>query len=65
MTFHDLRCAQRTERPTIVVFDRGLLDCKAYMPSEKWLEAVSELDRELRGPQRPLGSMTEEHLRAR
>ena len=57
--------AARTERPTIVVFDRGLLDCKAYMSSDMWDLAVAELDNELRGHSRPQGSITEAHMRAR
>ena len=39
--------AARTERPTIVVFDRGLLDCKAYMSVEMWQAGVAELDAEV------------------
>ena len=61
--FTDL--AARTDRPTIVVFDRGLLDCKAYMSADDWTLGVNELDHELRGPGRVEGSVTEDHLRAR
>lgn len=61
--FTDL--AAHTERPTIVVFDRGLLDGKAYMSDEMWASGVKELDNELRGPGRAIGTMTEEHMRQR
>ena len=45
--------AARTGRPTIVVFDRGLLDCKAYMSAEMWEQGVAELDVRARVPFSP------------
>lgn len=38
-----LRLAQITGRPTIVVFDRGVLDGKTYVCDEDWARILSEL----------------------
>ena len=37
--------AASTGRPTIVVFDRGMMDPKAYLSAERWEQAVRELAR--------------------
>jgi hypothetical protein len=50
--------AASTGRPTIVCFDRGLLDCKAYMGEALWQRAMTELDEEL-GMGRPTGAISE------
>jgi len=36
--------AQSTGRPSIVVFDRGLLDGKGYMSSEQWQGILASID---------------------
>ena len=38
-----LRLAAATGRPTIVVFDRGLLDGKAFCTNAEWSEIVAQL----------------------
>ena len=50
--------AAKTGRPTILIFDRGLLDCKAYLTAEEWGELVS-------AQQDPRGSLSEEYMLAR
>lgn len=44
-------------RPTIVVFDRGMNDCKAFMSEEEWPLALAELNKEL--PNGPAGRITD------
>lgn len=36
--------AASTGRPSIIVFDRGLLDCAGYMPEEMWKRVLDEVD---------------------
>lgn len=36
--------AASTGRPSIIVFDRGLLDAKGYMPEETWKRVLDEVD---------------------
>lgn len=38
-----LRLAQITGRPTIVVFDRGVLDGKTYVTEPEWARILAEL----------------------
>ena len=60
-SFTDL--AASTGRATIVVFDRGLLDNKAFLDDEAtWQRAVAELDDEMRRDDRPRGSINEQYL---
>ena len=55
--------AASTGRATIVVFDRGLLDNKAFLDDEAtWQRAVAELDDEMRRDGRPRGSINEQYL---
>ena len=59
-SFTDL--AASTGRATIVVFDRGLLDSKAFLDDEgMWQRALAELDDEMRRD-RPRGSLDEQYL---
>lgn len=53
-----------TGRPTIVVFDRGLLDCRAFLSEENWQRGVRELNKELTNG-RPEGSITAEYMHQR
>jgi len=48
-----------TGRPTIVVFDRGLRDCRAFMSEDEWPIALAELDKEL--PNGPNGRITDDY----
>lgn len=61
-SFSDL--AGSSGRPTIVVFDRGMLDCKAYLNDDAWERALAELNRELTNG-RPVGSITDGYLHQR
>lgn len=56
--------AGSTGRPTIVVFDRGALDVRAFTNQEEWSGAVAELNQELTNG-RPAGSITDAYLLAR
>ena len=53
-----------TGRPTIVVFDRGLLDCRAFLTEENWERGVRELNKELTNG-RPEGSITNGYMNQR
>ena len=55
--------AGSTGRPTIVVFDRGLRDCKAFMLNEEWEAALVELNSELANG--PAGRITNEYTHQR
>ena len=57
--FSDL--AGSSGRPTIVVFDRGLMDGRAFMTDEMWKRGLDGLNRELTGG-RPAGSINEEYM---
>jgi len=35
--------ARQQEGDTLIVLDRGCLDCKAYMPEDEWAEVLKEL----------------------
>ena len=56
--FSDL--AGSTGRPTIVVFDRGLRDCLAFMAEGEWPRALAELNSEM--PNGPSGRITDEYI---
>jgi len=49
-----------TGRPTIVVFDRGMRDCMAFMAEGEWPRALAELNQEL--PNGPSGRITDEYV---
>jgi len=51
--------AGSTGRPTIVVFDRGLRDCRAFMAEGEWPKALEELNDEL--PNGPTGRITDQY----
>ena len=38
-----IRVAKSTGRPSVVVFDRGLLDVPAYLPRDKWLSMLNTM----------------------
>mmetsp|Transcript_35856 Transcript_35856/g.94222 ORF Transcript_35856/g.94222 Transcript_35856/m.94222 type:complete len:387 (-) Transcript_35856:172-1332(-) len=52
--------AGSTGRPTIVVFDRGMRDCKAFMSEEEWGHALMELNKELANG--PLGRINDDYI---
>ena len=59
--------AGSTGRPTIVIFDRGVLDSRAFIPEHLWARGVEDLNRELTGcsadgTKRPEGSISNEYL---
>ena len=59
--------AGSTGRPTIVIFDRGVLDSRAFIPEHLWARGVAALNRELTGctadgSKRPEGSISNEYL---
>ena len=59
--------AGSTGRPTIVIFDRGVLDSRAFIPEHLWARGVAALNRELTGctadgTKRPEGSISNEYL---
>ena len=49
--------AAQTGRPSIIVFDRGMMDAKGYMDAEMWEKVLSHVD--LRHP------VTEDYVRGR
>ena len=55
--------AGSTGRPTIVVFDRGLRDCRAFMAPGEWPRALEELNLEL--PNGPSGRITDQYTMER
>jgi len=52
--------AGSTGRPTIVVFDRGLRDCMAFMVEGEWPSALAELNKELANG--PAGRITDQYV---
>merc|ERR1712083_385096 len=48
-----------TGRPTIVVFDRGLRDCRAFLSEQDWQTGLKKLNEEL--PNGPAGRITDDY----
>jgi len=55
--------AGSTGRPTIVVFDRGLRDCRAFMSEDEWPRALEQINKEL--PNGPVGRITDDYVMKR
>ena len=49
---HHRPCYAAAGRPTIVIFDRGVLDSRAFLPEHLWGRGVQALNKELTGCRR-------------
>lgn len=54
--------ASSTGRPSIIVFDRGLLDGKAYVGDAMWASLVDETEASAPGFEKPRKHITEEYM---
>eukprot|EP00928_Gymnodinium_smaydae_P064584 TRINITY_DN4786_c2_g3_i1.p1 TRINITY_DN4786_c2_g3~~TRINITY_DN4786_c2_g3_i1.p1 ORF type:complete len:338 (-),score=70.48 TRINITY_DN4786_c2_g3_i1:377-1390(-) len=54
-----------TGRPSIIIFDRGLLDGKAYCTQEMWDRLIAEVEASAPGLDFPRKMITEEYMMAR
>lgn len=57
--------ASSTGRPSIIVFDRGLVDGKAYVSAEQWRKLTEETEASAPGLDKPRKHITEEYMLAR
>ncbi|CAJ1349920.1 unnamed protein product [Effrenium voratum] len=57
--------AASTGRPSIIIFDRGLLDGRAYVPAHNWAKLVGQVEASAAGLDKPRKLISEEYMLAR